>query len=225
MKLKFEVLDRAVLDAMTLDELLAYQKTAFKHRRDAISSGLLVEIDTALYDIQEAAMSKIGEHESINKDDFSDPKRFVEIFQQGIGQDTGLIQLSDEGKSLEISVDFYDVGDCLYVKGCFDEEPCVKLTLNRMVASLNELELSDISGIESITYCYTDKDETCHVTPVTVKGLVHQDLHRAVECLKFVEMRIEGQSTWAESTAQKDELVCYEEYEHWRKQEMLSANL
>ena len=224
MKLGFEVLERAVLDAMTLDELLAYQKIAFKHRRNAMVGGYVVEMDTALYDIEQAAMNKVDEHESINKEDFSDPKRFVEIFEQGIGQDTGLIRLRDEGKSLEISVEFYDVGDCLYVKGCFDEEPCVKLTLNRVVANLAELELSDISGIDNITYCYSDKDESCHCTPITVKGLVHQDLHRAIECLKFVEMRIEGQAYWDENTAQKDELLCYEEYEQWRKQEMLSAN-
>lgn len=225
MKLGFEVLDIEVLDAMSLDELLAYQKIAFKHRRDAIGNGYVVEIDTALFDIEQAAMTKSDEHESINKDDFSDPKRFVEIFEQGIGQDTGLIRLSDEGKSVEISVEFYDVGDCLYVKGCFDEEPCVKLTLNRVVASIDELELADISGIDSITYCYSDKDESCHCTPITVKGLVHQDLHRSVECLKFIEARIERQAYWDENTAQKDELLCYEEYEQWHKEEMLSANL
>ena len=117
MKLGFEVLERVVLDAMTLDELLAYQKTAFKHRRNAMVSEYVVDIDTVLYDIQEAAMNKVDEHESINKEDFSDPKRFVEIFKQGIGKDTGLIRLKDKGKSLEILVEFYDVGDCLYVKG------------------------------------------------------------------------------------------------------------
>lgn len=209
MKAGFDVLDVPALDAMTLDEVLSYQKTVCSQRR---KSEWIDKATRVLFSIETVIGDKADQHETINENDFMEAERFVEMLHQGLGEDTSGIILEEGGQSLGISSSFYDVGDCLFVKGCLDEEIIITLSLKTPVSDISEVEPSNIEAIEDICYYYVDKEQTCCSTSVTVKGLKPEHLHRFIECLQIIDARIERRTAWDESSMAADELLCYAEY-------------